>query len=188
MDELPHLVDHLNWPPGLLLPIAFGGGGYALLRMAAEQFAPVAKALGPIGRRWTAARESRMAKAAREVTLTKQVADLTAECDRRGVTIEEQAREIAWLRRMRDSDAYTQELMRQVDGLTTALDRERERRELTDAYLNYDVDWHRTADIAWRSSEDRNSILTEVPAHMSLMAFGRQWRADRARQARDASG
>lgn len=180
MDELPHLVDHLSWPPSLLLPLAFGGGGYAALRMAAEQFTPVAKALGPLGRRWTAAREARMAKAAREANLAKQVDDLTAQLARANNSNEELERDIAWLRRMRDSDAYTQELMRQVDGLTKALDRERERRELTDAYIDYDIDWHRTADIAWRSSEDRNSVLAEVPSHMSLMAFARQWHADRS--------
>jgi hypothetical protein len=128
-----------------------------------------------------------MAKAAREGALTKQVADLTAECDRRGTTIEEQAREIAWLRRLRDSDAYTQDLLRQVEGLSGSLDREMNRRELTDAYLDYDVDWHRTADIAWQSSADRDVIVREVPQHVSLLEFARQWHAGRAQAARDAS-
>ncbi|GFG83333.1 hypothetical protein [Mycolicibacter algericus] len=61
-DPLPHLADNLNLPNSLLLPVAFGLSIYSGLRMLAEQFAPVAKALGPLGRRWTALREQRVAR------------------------------------------------------------------------------------------------------------------------------
>lgn len=172
MDEISTLADQLNLPNSLLLPVAFGLSAYSGLRMLAEQFAPVAKALGPLGKRWTQLREQRIAKAA-------NLADLTARVDKLTDAVEVRDREIAWLRKMRDSDAYTQELMRQVDGLTKALDRERARREMTDAYLDYDIDWHRQADIAWLSSSDRDSIAAAVPQHITMMAFARQWHDER---------
>lgn len=172
MDDLPGIADQLNLPNSLLLPVTFGLSIYSAVRMLAEQFAPVAKALGPLGRRWMSLRQQRIAKAA-------NVADLTARVDKLTDAVEVRDREIEWLRRMRDSDAYTQELMRQVDGLTTALERERGRREMTDAYLDYDIDWHRQADIAWLSSGDRDSIAAAVPAHTPLIAFARKWHAER---------
>ncbi|UVO13526.1 hypothetical protein NM962_05270 [Mycobacterium sp. SVM_VP21] len=49
-------------------------------------------------------------------------------------------------------------------------------------------EWHRLANLAWQSSDDRAVIASEVPPHVPLLEFARKWHADRAQQAGDASG
>lgn len=171
-DQLPQLADNLNLPSSLLIPIAFGLAGYSGLRMLAEQFAPIAKALGPLGRRWTARREQRVARAANVAELTEKVDKLTA-------TVEMQAREIAWLRKMRDDDAWTNDLSRQVRELSAILRRLRDRQEMVDAYVLADTQWHRRADLAWTAGDDRARIETEIPEHVPYLEFERRWRATR---------
>lgn len=172
MDDLARLAEQLNLPNSLLIPLAFGMSAYSGVRMAAEKYQAVAKILGPLGRRWTEAREQRIARAA-------NVADLTEQNEKLKARVASQATEIAFLRRMVDDDAYTKNLLRQVEGLSADLDRERHRRELTDAYLDYDVDWHRADEIDRRSS---GAADRDVPRHIPLMEFGRQWRARRAQE------
>lgn len=173
MDEISTLADQLNLPNSLLLPVAFGLSAYSGLRMLAEQFAPVAKALGPLGKRWTQLREQRIAKAANLADLTKQVERLTA-------TVEDQAREIAWLRRMRDDDAWTKDLQRQVRELSAIARRRADRMEMIDAYVLADTEWHRRADLAWQAGDDREHIEQTVPDHVPFLEFERRWHADRA--------
>lgn len=173
MDEISTLAGQLNLPNSLLLPVAFGLSAYSGLRMLAEQFAPVAKALGPLGKRWTQLREQRIAKAANLADLTKQVERLT-------VTVEDQAREIAWLRRMRDDDAWTKDLQRQVRELSAIARRRADRMEMIDAYVLADTEWHRRADLAWKAGDDREHIIAEVLPHVPFLEFERRWHADRA--------
>lgn len=171
-DQLPHLVDNLNLPDSLLLPVAFGLASYTGLKMLAEQFAPIAKALGPLGRRWTQLRDQRIARAANVADLTEKVEKLTE-------TAEVQAREIAWLRAMRDDDAWTKDLQRQVRELSAIVRRLRDRQEMIDAYVLADTEWHRRADLAWKAGADPERIAAYVPAHVPFLEFERRWRAAR---------
>lgn len=178
-DQLPDLVDHLNLPNSLLLPVAFGLAAYSGLRMLAEQFAPIAKALGPLGRRWTTLREQRIARAA-------NVAELTEKVDKLTQTVDVQAREIAWLRAMRDDDAWTKDLQRQVRELSAIVRRLRDRQEMIDAYVLADTEWHRRADLAWKAG-DLERLEEAVPVHVPFLEFERQWRAARM-GSEDATG
>lgn len=172
-DPLPNIVDNLNLPNSLLLPVAFGLSAYSGLRMLAEQFAPVAKALGPLGKRWTQLREQRIAKATNLADLAEQVAKLTE-------TAEIQAREIAWLRLMRDDDAWTKDLQRQVRELSAIVRRLRDRQEMIDAYILADTEWHRRADLAWKAGDDRADLEQSVPEHVAFLTFERNWHAAQA--------
>ncbi|MEB3021328.1 hypothetical protein [[Mycobacterium] crassicus] len=174
MDEqLPHLADNLNLPDSLLLPVAFGLASYAGLKMLAEQFAPIAKVLGPLGRRWTALRDQRIAKAANVADLTEKVAKLTE-------TVNVQTREIAWLRKMRDDDAWTTDLNRQVRELAAIARRRADRMEMIDSYVLADTEWHRRADLAWKAGADPERIAAEVPQHVPFLEFERRWHTQRA--------
>ena len=174
MDEISTLTDHLNLPNSLLLPVAFGLSAYSGLRMLAEQFAPVEKALGPLGKRWTQLREQRIAKAANLADLTAQNAKLTA-------AVEQQAREIAWLRQMRDDDAWTKDLQRQVRELSAIARRRADRIEMIDAYVLADTEWHRRADLDDAATgDDREHITAEAPPHVPFLEFERRWHTDRA--------
>ena len=172
MDELPSLADQLNLPDSLLLPVAFGLATYTGLKMLAEQFAPIAKALGPLGKRWAQLRDQRIARAANVADLTEKVEKLTE-------TAEVQAREIAWLRKMRDDDAWTVDLQRQVRELSAIVRRLRDRQEMIDAYVLADTEWHRRADLAWKAGDDRDRIEESVPEHVPFLEFERRWRASR---------
>lgn len=172
VDELSSVAGDLNLPSSLLLPVAFGLSIYSAVRMLAEQFAPVAKALGPLGKRWTQLRAQRIAKAA-------NVAELTDKVDKLTETAEIQAREIAWLRRMRDDDAWTTDLNRQVRELAAIARRRADRMEMIDAYVLLDTEWHRRADLAWRVGADRDTIERELPEHVPFLEFERRWRAGR---------
>lgn len=173
MGDLPGFAEQLNLPNSLLLPVAFGVAAYSGLRMMAEQFASVAKALGPLGRRWTQLREQRVARAANVAELTAQNAKLT-------LAGEQQVREIAWLRSMRDDDAWTKDLQRQVRELSAIARRRADRMEMIDAYVLADTEWHRRADLAWKSGDDRERITAEVPPHVPFLEFERRWHTDRA--------
>lgn len=172
MDELPSLAYQLNLPDSLLLPVAFGLATYTGLKMLAEQFAPIAKALGPLGKRWAQLRDQRIARAANVADLTEKVEKLTE-------TAEVQAREIAWLRKMRDDDAWTVDLQRQVRELSAIVRRLRDRQEMIDAYVLADTEWHRRADLAWKAGDDRDLIEQSVPGHVPFLEFERRWRTAR---------
>ncbi len=171
-DQLPDIIDRLNLPNSLLIPVSFGLAVYSGLRMLAEQYDRVAKVLGPLGRRWTAARQQRIAKAA-------NVAELTDKVDKLTETIDIQAREIAWYR-MRDDNAWTEDLQTQNRELRAIVRRLRDRQELDDAYNLYDTGWHRLADLSWEAAADRETIIRDVPPHTSRLEFERQWHARRA--------
>lgn len=171
-DQLPHIADSLNLPNSLLLPVAFGLSTYSALRMLAEQFGPVAKALGPLGRRWTALREQRIAKAA-------NVADLTAQVDKLTAAMEVLERDNAWLRKMRDEDAWTTDLNRQVRELSAIVRRLRDRQEVIDAYILEDTEWHRHTELAWGDSDREARAEFTPPTRVPFLEFERRWHAER---------
>ena len=173
-DQLPSLADNLNLPSSLLLPVAFGLSAYSALRMLAEAFGPVAKALGPLGRRWTALRTQRIAKAVDLAELTEQLAAARAE-------LAEKQRDNAWLRKLRNDDAYTADLERQVRELAAIASRRADRIELLDHYVLADTEWHRHADIAWKTSAEARHVESVVPAHVPFLEFERRWRAARVK-------
>lgn len=173
MDDLSALIERFNLPSSLLLLVAFGFSVASGVRIAAESYEKVAKLLGPLGRRWIKARDERIARAA-------DVVKLQRDCDKLAQTCVEQAREIDWLRRMRDDNAWTADMERQNRELAAIVRRLRDREEIKDAYLVYEADWHRRAAIAWSSGEPREVIEAEVPEHRSYLDFERDWQTAHA--------
>jgi hypothetical protein len=147
------IVEAINTPWVLWL-VAASTVTYTLLRQAAETSEWVARALGPIGRRWTAAREARH-KAANLVTEMQEQLD-------------SQERELAALR-SRPPDAWSADLRRQVDALSAAVDGLRRRNQTTDAYLLYDEKWHRALNLATVDADP------PTPKHMSFLEFEDSW-------------
>lgn len=153
MDDILDRVDS----PWMLWLIAAATVFYTIVRQASETWPVIAKALGPLGRRWTASRERRH----REANALESLRE----------TLAEQHQELTELKREHHSDAWNADLKRQVEALDKAVTELRRRNQIVDAYLVYDEAWHRTELLS-------HGTDGYVPTpHKSYLQFEQEWLA-----------
>ena len=141
--------------PWLLWILAGSTVGYTVLRQAAESSSFISQLLGPIGRKWTASRKVRRDEATLLIRLQSVVDD--------------QVKELSALKERSRSDAWSNDLKRQVDSLDKAVKELRRRNQIVDAYLVYDEDWHRKEMLAFGAD---GYIMAP---HKSYLEFEQDW-------------
>lgn len=164
MGDLAAILSTLKLPEFILLCLTFGFALYAAVRMLAESYAEVEKILGPLGRRWAAAKQQRTQDAITAVQLRADNQRLTEQLD-------EKNREVQFLRDMQANDKWNADLRRQVDALAASMTLLRDRVDITDAYLIYDEQWHRHDQLS------RDDVVMEP--HQSFLEFERRWKEAR---------
>jgi hypothetical protein len=131
-------------PPSALTLFAVGVALYVLARMTAEISERFAEILGPLGRKWIAARDRRISRMS-QLELTEDLRNKL-------------------IAHLAETDLTT-DLQRQITALSTTLVRLRKREALTDAYLAYDHNWHRRNDLG--EQEDHISFLEFERRHQA---------------------
>lgn len=163
MDDLLRIAERLD-APWLLVAAIVLAFLWAAARVAAETWESVAKLFGPLGRRWTESRNRRLERADNLATLKTRVDEQERKIDEQQGELADAHREIQFLRDQRDNDAWRRDLERQVRNLSRELTKLRRRSAMTDSYLAYDVDYHRTL-----------SLGGDQEDHVSYMEFERRW-------------
>jgi len=129
---------------------------YTLLKQAAGGSEFVAQLLGPLGRRWSAARAAR-----------RDAVTLLAELSEKVVAQETQIQAMV---RAHDANLWVVDLCRQVNALDVAVSELRKRGQIVDAFLVYDEEWHRRELLAIAAGDGR---IPEV--HKSYLEFEHEW-------------
>ena len=142
---------------------------YTLLKQAAGGSEFVAQLLGPLGRRWSAARAAR-----------RDAATLLSELSEKVVTQETQIQAMV---RAHDSNLWVVDLRRQVNALDVAVSELRKRGRIVDAFLVYDEEWHRRELLAIAADGLR---IPEV--HKSYLEFEYAWLVAHSRRKEDKEG